>query len=191
MRINSAIPKVNFNAIYKIKVDKDIFSYPDNALACKEQFRNDIFPRLDDFIKYKHNYCIFFESVGHEYSLRRLKQNGLGYCSVDWLNQNTQSDIKLPEDEDFHTFCVFTDDDEREISKKVTMSKFRYNRFLTKIATDIIQDKILGNKDSDFLLAAKAAEALDKKMEEVVQDKPVKVYYLSIKESDIENNDKI
>ncbi len=109
---------------------------------------------------------------------------------MDWLNQNTLSNIKTPEDENFHTFFVFTDDDEREILKKVAMSKFRSSRFLKKIKRDIMQGRILGNKDSDFLLTAKVAEALDKKMEEVVQDKHVKVLYLGIKKSGVENNDK-
>ena len=187
MRINSAIPKVNFNAIYKIKVDKDIFSYPDNALACKEQFRNDIFPRLDDFVSYKHGLYMTLESFGYEFSLKNLESNGLGYCSVNWLNQNTLSNIRTPEDKNFHTFCIFTDKDAMDISKKIDMSKLKLIKLLTKLSKDLLKGKIKGNLHSDFVLRAKFAEVLDKIMSETIDKDSIKLCLVNKCDEDLKN----
>ncbi len=73
MRINSVIPKVNFNAIYKVKVDKNIFPSPNDGLDCLDYYRNNIFPQFFNYIDCKHGYRIFLESAGYELSLKKIE----------------------------------------------------------------------------------------------------------------------
>ncbi len=175
MRINSVQPKTHFKSIYKVQVPKDLFLNPSNSLECVQDFENNIFPAVGELIGCKGRFCSFIESAGYQYALNELNDDGLGYCSVDWLNRNTESNIKLPESEDNHTFYVFTDKDLKKIFKKNSFSFVKLYLFLRKIKKEIKQNQIPEDKSIDFLFKAKIAEAADRKMYEVIGDSSVTV----------------
>ncbi len=171
MKIRCIQPNNSFKAIYKVKVPKEIFSNSRNPLECKFEFDKFFSGSNGAFADSNGSYRSYIESAGYEHAIKQLYLGNYGSCSVDWLNRNSRSNIKLPEDNENHTFYVLTDKDAKKAQKKLDMSTLKHLMLFSKVLKREKQNLPTDDSGLNYLFVeSRISEILDKKMDEIIQD---------------------